>query len=287
MKKWTVALLSAILVLGITACGNDKGATGSTTTDNKPAATETQQQPAAALPTADELITKTVEAGKTSKNFAMEGTIKQNITVGEGDQKQEQKVEISLKSEITKEPMHLYQEMKMSIAGQEQNIKQYIAKEGMFVEVDGAWVKLPKDAEAELLAQVQGQISPEQQFEAFRSAAKDMKVTEEGDQYVMNADLSGDGMKEMVKKVMSQSASGKDPQTLAMIEQMNIKSVKLSFAVNKETFLPTKSDMVMDLTMEEGGQKMSLVMDMKSTFSKHNEIGEIKVPQEVIDSAKQ
>ncbi|TDL48886.1 hypothetical protein E2R60_26245 [Paenibacillus dendritiformis] len=283
MKKWTLALLGAILALGITACG-DKGATGEATNAAKPADTQTENAPAVS---ADELLTKMAEASQKMKNFAMDATINQNITVAQGDQKQEQKVDISMKADFSKEPFGMYQEMKMSMPGQgEQDIKQYISKEAIYTQVDGEWVKLPDEMIGDMVKQMEESAKIEAQMEQFKSFSKDMKVAEEGDKYVLTADLSGDGIKELAKNLMNQSGSGEDAQTQALIEQMDIKNVKVTYAVNKESFLPLQSDVDMTMEMEQDGQKISMDMVMKSSFSKHDEVGEIKVPQEVLDSAQ-
>ncbi|MBN3525130.1 DUF6612 family protein [Paenibacillus apiarius] len=283
MKKWTAVLLSAMLVLGITACGNAKEATGGNNTAAEQPAGETKET--AAAPTVDELIQKTADASKDLKSFSMDASVKQNITVSQGDQKQEQKVDMQMKTDMTKEPLNMYQEIKMSIPDQgEQDIKQYITQEGIYSQVAGTWTKVPDEMKDQLMATVEASAKPEQQLEQFKSISKDAKVSVEGNDYVLSADLSGEGLKELAKSLMSQS--GNDQQTAALMEQMNIKNIKITYGVNKDTYLPTKSDVNMTMDMEQDGQGMSMEMIMTSTFSKHNEVGEIKVPQEVLDSAK-
>lgn len=40
------------------------------------------------------------------------------------------------------------------------------------------------------------------------------------------------------------------------------------------------------MNMEQEGQKMTMDMKMNSTFSNHNNVENIEVPQEMLDSAK-
>ncbi|WP_019420893.1 DUF6612 family protein [Paenibacillus sp. OSY-SE] len=82
MEKWTAALLLAILALGITACGGAEEATGWNTT-----AAEQKE----ATPTVDELIQKSMEAGKSLKSFSVERHMKKDVTISQGDQKQDMK----------------------------------------------------------------------------------------------------------------------------------------------------------------------------------------------------
>lgn len=297
MKKWTAALLGAVLVLGITACGKEKALEGgeanaaataanesnqgaANTADNTPANTET------AVPTVEELIKKATEASEKLKSFSMDAKVNQNIVMAQGDQKQEQKVDMTMKIDMVKEPLAMYQVMDMSMGDQgSQNIEQYITQEGIYSKVDGNWVKMPDETRDQLMASLEQSASPEAQLEQFKSISNDAKVVEEGDEFVLSADLSGDGLKELAKSLMSQ-AGGENEQTAAMLEQMNIKEIKISYAVNKETYLPTKSVVEMSMDMDVEGQSVSLDMKMDSNISKYDEITSIEVPQEALDSAQ-
>ncbi|UNK18823.1 hypothetical protein MNQ98_01880 [Paenibacillus sp. N3/727] len=290
MKKWTAGLLSVILVMGITACSKDKDKEAESAATppaaEQPATGKTDETKTGAAPSVDELIQKSAEASQKMKSFSMDSDIKQNIVVSAGESKQEQKVNISMKIDTTLDPLEMYQEMKMEMPGQgTQDIKQYITQKGIYSQVDGQWVQIPKEQEQEILdsmkATTQG---PEKQLEQFRTIAKDAKVSEEGDQYILTADVSGDNLKELAKTYMGQ-AGGENEQTAAMLEQMNIKSMKITIGMNKDTYFPTKTDMNMVMEMEQEGQKVSLEMEMTSGLSKHNEVDKIEVPQEALDSA--
>jgi len=67
---------------------------------------------------------------------------------------------------------------------------------------------------------------------------------------------------------------------------MDITSMTMKYMVNQETYLPTGTDLNMVMNMEQEGQKMKMDMKMTSTFSNHNNVKNIEVPQEVLDSAK-
>ncbi|MCE5171849.1 hypothetical protein LQV63_21450 [Paenibacillus profundus] len=116
MEKWTAALLLAILALGITACGGAEEATGWNTT------TAEQKE---ATPTVDELIQKSMEAGKSLKSFSVERHMKKDVTISQGDQKQDMKFGRKIKIDLNREPLQVYQEL--IILGQNQDfaLKQY------------------------------------------------------------------------------------------------------------------------------------------------------------------
>ncbi|WP_110933972.1 DUF6612 family protein [Paenibacillus bouchesdurhonensis] len=294
MKKLTAVLLGAVLLVGITACGKEKEAANANA--NTPAPTNANasanEAPSAqaedALPTIDELITKSSEASKDLKSFKMDADIEQKMTIVQGDQEMKQDINIAMTMDVQQDPIAIYQEMTMDMgeAGKTE-VKQYVTNDGIYTLADGTWVKLPNEMMADMVAQMEAAANPEAQLEQFKAIAEDSKVTEEGDEYIMSADLSGEGLKELAKNLMSQSGGGSAEETAAMMEMMNIKNIKISNTINKETYLPTKSDVYMEMDMDVEGQSISMVMVMKSTISKQNELEEIKVPQEVIDTAIQ
>ncbi|UNK19688.1 hypothetical protein MNQ98_06565 [Paenibacillus sp. N3/727] len=294
MKKWTVALLSVILVMGITACSKEKQTDGGATTPTteQPTTGQTKEPPAEApkeeaFPTVDELIQKSAEASQNMKSFSMDADIKQNIIFGEGESKQEQKVDMAMKVDTTMNPMEMYQEIQMNIPGKgKQYIKQYITQNGVYSSVDGEWFQLSEENVKDIMASMKMTTEgPEKQLEQFKSIVKDTKVSVEGDQYILTANVSGDSLKELAKYYMNQ-AGGTNTQTAEMMEQMDIKSIKIVYGVKKDTYLPTKSDMHMIMSMSQAEQSVSVDMKMNSTFSKHNEIENIEIPKEALNSAK-
>lgn len=287
LKKWTTLFIGALLAVSLAACGNDTDntatppATNNETTNegNTPAEQETK------IPTLDELITKTNAATKEMKSFTTEANIDQNLKLDAGEQSQDQQVKTSLKMDIIKDPMMIYQEMNMEMSGQEaQNVKQYITSDKIYSQVGEQWVAIPEAQTAALIEQMKASMNPEGELEQFKKIEEDTEVTEEGDNYVINADVSGDNVKELAKAVMEQN--GSDAQMQAMLDQMNITSMKMKYMINKETYLPASTDVTMVMEMEQNGQKMTMDMKMNSTFSNHDQVEEIKIPQEALDSAK-
>ncbi|OBZ08802.1 hypothetical protein A8L34_21825 [Bacillus sp. FJAT-27264] len=285
MKKWTTVLLGAFLTISLTACGNNEGAKNTAGASDPVATTATNEvatngDAKSGTPTVEELIQKTTEASQSLQSFAMESKIEQNIKMKQGETSQDQKVNMTMTSEIIKEPMQMHQEILMDLAGQgEQKIEQYITADGIYTHTGEEWIKLPSEMTAQMTEMVKESGSPEKQLEQFKSIAKDTKISEEGDTYLLTAEVSGDSVKELAKSYLDQASNG-DPQMTALMEQMNIKSMKISYAVDKKTYLPTKTNVDMVMDMEASGQNISLDMKMTGDLSKHNEIKEIKVPDE-------
>ncbi|WP_340400956.1 DUF6612 family protein [Paenibacillus sp. FSL H8-0079] len=287
MKKWTTIFIGALLAVSLAACSNDTDNTATPPATNNETSNEgnTPAEQETKIPTLDELITKTNAATKEMKSFTTEANIDQNLNLDAGEQSQDQQVKTSLKMDIIKDPMMIYQEMNMEMSGQEaQNVKQYITSDKIYSQVGEQWVAIPEAQTSELIEQMKASMNPEGELEQFKKIEEDTEVTEEGDNYVINADVSGDNVKELAKAVMEQN--GSDAQMQAMLDQMNITSMKMKYMINKETYLPASTDVNMVMEMEQNGQKMTMDMKMTSTFSNHDQVEEIKIPQEALDSAK-
>jgi len=287
LKKWTTLFIGALLAVSLAACGNDTDNTATPPATNNETTNEgnTPAEQQTKIPTLDELITKTNAATKEMKSFRTEANIDQNLKLDAGEQSQDQQVKTSLKMDIIKDPMMIYQEMNMEMSGQEaQNVKQYITSDKIYSQVGDQWVTIPENQTAALIEQMKASMNPEGELEQFKKIEEDTEVTEEGDNYVINADVSGDNVKELAKAVMEQN--GSDAQMQAMLDQMNITSMKMKYMINKETYLPASTDVAMVMEMEQNGQKMTMDMKMNSTFSNQDKVEEIKIPQEALDSAK-
>ncbi|MGG3283110.1 DUF6612 family protein [Paenibacillus solani] len=289
MKKWTAVLLGAILIMSMAACGKDDKAAGDAATPppTEQGTTTTEETPPAeapkegALPTAEELLQKSAEASQNLKSFAMKGDIKQHIVV-EGEEKQEQNVNIELDSQLTLDPVEMMQDFVMDSPDGKVAMKQYITEDGIYMQMDDQWMQIPQESEQEIRDSLDmDSASPEQQVEQFKSIAKDFTVAEEGDIYVLTADVSGDSLKELAKSMMNQA---NDPQMEAMMDQMELKNIHIVYGVQKDTYLPSTTDLDMTMVMDAEGQKVTLDMKMKSSYSKHNEIDKIEVPKEALNA---
>lgn len=213
----------------------------------------------------------------------MESQVKQKINVKTAQGDNAQDTDMTTKSKFIKEPLMMHQEVQMKTAQGDQKIEQYVTKDGFYSQVNGQWMKMPATMGEQVLAAMQQSANPEKQLEQFKALTEKTKITEEGDSYLLSAEVSGDDVKELAKSYMNQGGSA-DPQMAAMMEQMNIKSMNIAYAVDKKTYFPTRTDVTMVMDMTSNDQTISIDMDMKATISDHNKVDEIKVPQEALDA---
>ncbi|CAM3643699.1 MULTISPECIES: DUF6612 family protein [Saccharibacillus] len=293
MRKWGTAALSVMMMAALAACSTNEEAantaapvaeTTAPATTETPAAETAAPAETAAVPTAEELLNKAQAASKELKSYNMVADMDQTMTLNG----EETASKTKLNTDMVVEPMSAYQEISTQTGDTTNEVKQYITKDAIYMGMNDEWTKLPEENREQIMAGLENTANLDSSFEQFKSVAQDMKVTEEGDDYVLTADLSGDKIKSMASEMMGANT---DEQTAAALDQMDIEEMKLTYAVNKETSYPTKSivDMTMSMTGAAGeGQEMDMQMHMimNSTISKHNEIEAIEVPQEVIDGVK-
>jgi predicted flap endonuclease-1-like 5' DNA nuclease len=295
MNKWRFLLLSVVILLSISACGNKEGAPISAT--NAPVATVIIGGAALAkstdikvvntngLPSAMELIEHTSKATQGLKSFTMDTSINQDITMNSGETKQSQKMKMNTKSDIIKEPMQVYQEITTTISGVGQMMKQYLSEAGVFTQIGGVWTKMPDAQKDQLISVALVQAKPEKQLELFEKITKDTKISEEGTNYVMIADVSGDSIKELAQSLLPNSGDASVDMT-KLLEQMNISSLKMKYLISKKDYLPVQVSVDMVMSLEQEGQQMAMNMKTESRFSNLNKVGEISIPQEAMDAVK-
>lgn len=269
MRKLISLLLISTLMISLAACGENSAKR-------------------ADLPTAADLMAKSAEASKELKSFTMTSSFVQNIEFEADGQKQTQERNMDITQDIVMNPIQTYFEVKMKIADEQeqvQTIQQYITQDGIYTNAgDGAWTKPSGDQATQFLESLESSTKINQQLTLLEPYANDLKVTEEGNLYVLTSDLSGDIIKELASTLMGQSGTS-DAQSLAMLEQMNIEDLKVISMIDKSSSLPTKAVVWITMNKDQGGQKMSIKMQTTSEFTKINELDKIVIPDEVLNSA--
>ncbi|WP_046226774.1 DUF6612 family protein [Paenibacillus dauci] len=284
MKKFSVVLLGAAVAVSLAACGNSQEAAKTPASNTAPAT----EAATTAVPTADELLTKASEAAAKVKSYAADAVIKQDITVSVDGKEQKMQNENSTTMEVVQEPMsaHMNISTKVVQGGQNQEQKQelYITNDAVYLNANDTWQKAPESAKQQFVDLIKQQGTIKDTIERMKSMASDTKVTDEGDHYNLVATLTGDKVKEQAQKFLSGDAA--NAQMAEMMKQMNIHDMDVTYMIDKETSNLTGAAVKMTMDMDQQGQKMNLVMDMDSKYSKYNELDKIEVPADVVKSAK-
>lgn len=289
MKKWAGLLLTVVLAVSITACGSkakeNAEPTAANTTKTENSATN-QAENKETVPTLEELIKTASEANSELKSYAMDISMAQNIVMEQGEQKQEQKISTTMKGEYIHDPLQMHIATTMDVAGQKQDIEQYVSKDGMYMLVGGTWNHTKDASIDELVKSTNETANVGDQLDQFKTISDQTTIAVEGDKYVISADVSGDQIKTLAKELMAKNAGDNAAQMNQMLDMMNITDMKLTTTIQKDTLFPVSSKVKLIMSMEQDGQKMSMDMDVNASFDKHNAISEITIPQEALDSAK-
>jgi len=265
LKKRITILLAFLSLLGITACGNT-------------------------MPTADEVLQKAIEADKSVKSFSLD--INQTETI-KADQKIEASKLTKIRFDYTKEPIGLYFEN--SIISNEVNLtlKKYQTNEGSyFLQYDGQWRKLPDDLMNP--TQIQKDMDLNELFRQIKMYANEANIISEGNDYIVTVSLENEKAKEAEHFLWSELPSKEeDKLEQEKSEQkgnkqimLDMKNIVIKYRINKDNYFLMSTALEYTKSGEESGRKIEDHFVSNSTYTRHNVVPQIKVPQHIIKSAQ-
>lgn len=278
MKKWTALLSIATLTLGLAACNE------TATPVQEKEVTETSKL------TLQEVYDKSMKVSEELKS--VKGTIDMNQTMTMPSEEMTLDIKSVLDMEYILEPMQMHQKGTTTMMGigeggesQETEMETYITEDAMYVYegTTAQWMKFPQEMVDQIMSSA-NQTDPATQLQPLQEYLEQVEFEQDDDTYILTLKGSGEEFTALVKDQVDEAL-----QNLTAGENINldftINSVDYVVHIDKESYQTTKLDTVIDMDMTMEGETMNLKMDAKTDFSKFNEIGEIVVPQEIIDSA--
>lgn len=278
MKKWTALLSIATLTLGLAACNE------TATPVQEKEVTETSKL------TLQEVYDKSMKVSEELKS--VKGTIDMNQTMTMPSEEMTLDIKSVLDMEYILEPMQMHQKGTTTMMGmgeggesQETEMETYITEDAMYVYegTTAQWMKFPQEMVDQIMSSA-NQTDPATQLQPLQEYLEQVEFEQDDDTYILTLKGSGEEFTALVKDQVDEAL-----QNLTAGENINldftINSVDYVVHIDKESYQTTKLDTVIDMDMTMDGETINLKMDAKTDFSKFNEIGEIVVPQEIIDSA--
>ena len=276
MKKWTVLLSVATLSLGLAACNE------TATPVQEKEVTETSKL------TLQEVYNKSMKASEELKSVKGSIDMKQTMNI--------EKMTFDIKSvmdmEYIIEPMQMHQKGTTTMMGvgeggesQETEMETYMMEDAMYVYegTTAQWKKFPQEMVDQMMSTTK-QTDPATQLEPLQEYLEKVEFEQDDENYILTLEGSGEEFTSLVQDQVDEAL-----QSLTTEENVNldftIHSVDYLVHIDKESFQTNKLDMVIDMDMSMDGEMINLNMDAKTNFSQFNEIDEIVVPKEVIDSA--
>ncbi|SIS44055.1 DUF6612 family protein [Salimicrobium flavidum] len=243
---------------------------------------------------AAEVFKQAEKASESLESVAMDMEMSQTVST-EGDESTgDMNIDMSASGEMQIDPLLLHQTLEVDTAMGEmaempaQQIEQYVTEDAMYMTnpMNGEWMKAPQAMQEQLTqsASLETQ-SPTKQLEMFKDHISDFSMEETEDSYKLDVSATGEEMKSLLSSVMEQS--GNDMMNEEMFEKMSINRTDISFVLAKDTYYPETVDLSMDITIEEEGQTVHMTQESNITYSDYNNIGELTVPDEVMNNAEE
>lgn len=284
MKKWMKGLGVGLLALGLAACGSAAEPKTDPETGEKVEVSNKSKM------TAQEVYSKAMEVSEEQKSMHAVMDINQKMSMPSQGLDMDSKIKMDMDMII--DPLAMYQVMSMDMGPEigVMDMELYMNDSGFYMNdpESGQWIKMPKDMYDEMMAQMGGETDPTLDMKMFNEFKDDFKFEQTDDEYILTLNASGDKFSGLMKELMGSAFPADMEMTeeeADLLNNMDLKSLKVKIYIDKETFYTNAFDMDMDMTMKIDDEEMHIVQEMKSVITKINEIDEIVVPQEVIDSA--
>ena len=284
MKKWSMLLAVTTLSFGLVACNDTATPTPGTKTE------QTSNL------TLQDVFKKSVEQSESIKSLSANIDMTQLIEVPSQEISMETNSKMDMDMVI--EPLSLYQKgttsmtmpgMPSSEQADDMKMESYMTEQGfyMFDSMSNQWTKLPSDMYEQIMSMSQKQADPAKQLKDLEAFKDDFTFEQTDSAYVLKLAASGDKFNELIQKQLADTMPDMMVEEQELLKEMNIEKVNYEIFIDKETFNTTALNMIMDMTMVVEGEEMKLAQNLKSTYSKYNEVEKIEIPQEIIDNAQE
>ncbi|MBL4950833.1 hypothetical protein JK635_01060 [Neobacillus sp. YIM B02564] len=280
MKKFAISLLSFLLLFSLAACSQKAD----------PVDSKTKEKESLTL---EEVFTKTTTASKSLKSVHSDMELKQTMSVP--DQQSPMDIQSTISVDMVLNPMAMHQNMKMNVTGgddsienQAMNTESYLAKEGFFFKdpTSKQWMQMPGELSKQVLQMPQQQANPVEQLKQLQQFVDDFSFKQNDTQYILKLKASGEKFNQFLKENTEKLLPDALKQNADVLQNIKFKNVDYEIFIDKKTFNIAVLNTNQEMEMAIQGQKLNLKQEMKSTYSNYNKLGEIKVPQEVLDNAK-
>ncbi|MEG0450869.1 MAG: hypothetical protein RR595_13520 [Lysinibacillus sp.] len=278
MKKFFTILSAGTLALMLAAC-NDTATPKKETTDESKL-------------TLEQVYEKAIDRQSEIKSLSSD--MKQNMVIDMAGESSKVEINADLKMDIVTEPLTMYLKSSTDISNLATNEKTSMPLEMYMIQEQGfyvkdfnsaGWMKLPNDNFDEIANQATGSADSKEQLKQLQQFVKDFKFEQTDDAYILTLNAEG----EKFKKFMESQIAATLPDTLAPatlpLDAMTIEKANYVLTIDKKTFDTNKIDVDFDFNMTIEGEKASIVSKSIITYTSINNISEIKIPQNIIDTA--
>ncbi|MGB8000843.1 MAG: LPXTG cell wall anchor domain-containing protein [Anaerobacillus sp.] len=191
-------------------------------------------------------------------------------------------------ADITLKPFAMHQVVTTKSAEEgEMSLESYWTEKGFYQEdPEKGWVKMPEEL-TQGLKKLQSSSMVEGQMAQAEKLGKEMSVEETDEGFVLTYEGDGKTLMEASMKMFEESMSGEGSESMkGLMEQMTINDFNYEVTVDKETYYMKHLTMDIDMDIEVKGKSTNITQSMDMSMDHYNEVDQITVPANVIDSAK-
>lgn len=267
MKKWMTLILTGLIAAMV--------ASGCTA----------NSAPPSGLPEAAELIDRISEAGKELKSFSTEEDVYQIIVNRVSHTASTEQIVDSLtRSDIIKEPfqMHSINQTKMH-EDMSLEMEQYVTKDAIFMKLDSDWMKMNEELRVKAMPSMEEAGYPWRQLELYRPVQEALKVSEEGEHYVIRAELNDSQLLKFTESYRNRTNYRGEP-LMDDYSDITIRKADIVYTVHKDTYYPVEISLSSDMDLTRSGHTYSIEGEMRSKYSNYNGIKEIRIPEEALSA---
>ncbi|MCA0984474.1 hypothetical protein LCL89_10510 [Halobacillus yeomjeoni] len=269
MKKLIISTLSIMTILIFTtACSSSEGAK------------------------IEDIYQKSSEASKKLDNFLLKMESTHTLEMDDSQSSQAdspalplgEPITSKIESKVQTEPMAYHQ--KVETMGQV--MKQYYTPDGLYMTLPtkNGWYKAPKEVAEQLNAIDAEKQTPVSQLDSLKEFIDEFDLEEKDNYYILSLRSEGEKVKNLVDQAMKESLTGGQiPENL--MDGVDFKKLSYSFSIDKETYYPHKMKVDMTFTIDQNGEKVTMNQTIDGNYSQFNEIGEISIPEDVKQKAKE
>ncbi|MBM7633193.1 DUF6612 family protein [Geomicrobium sediminis] len=295
MKKMKLWLSLSTFVVVLAAC-NDSDADTSTEGEDveNEAETEvdtdenaTEEEATEADGEAEEVMRLSYEAMESLESYRGVMDIAQTISFDGEEMPMDSKIEM----DVMMDPMMFAQTITTPdpMTGEEVEIEQYMDEDGilyMFEPMIDEWMKMDLLGD-DLMSIEDLEMSPQEQLEILEQFTENITLSDEGDQYALSVEGSGDDLIEFSKEIVAtqQNDEMMAEQMEQLFNEMTINTFDYVMYINKDTYYQEGIEMNFEMEMTEEGETISINQQMNGTFSDFDGIDTIDIPEEAIENA--
>lgn len=237
---------------------------------------------------AEEILQKSSEKMEELTSYQINSTAEQQM---KADGEEDVHVTTETVMQLTQEPLSFKEEASIQMTGGADMLSYtsyFHEAEGLFIEdpMIGGWIRLPEENQEEILAMTDSQVHPEEQLQLFQEYVSEVELETTEEEYIIHLQGETLELQEIMEQLGGATMENFD-EMMEMLDEVEINSFEYTANIDQKTYFQKEASIVLSLTFTENGETMDMEQTTEMTMSNFNEIEEIEIPVEVIDTAEE